>query len=158
MSGIEYVLWIDNLRPPDNSGSNCLNICELTLKSSLPFLTFPGPCGSKCKMCGIAGVIGDFDSERSRTIVQIMMTSLRRRGPDGEGLEQWPGATLGHRRRSIFDLSSAGRQPMVSKDGQVGLVFNGAIYNFGELRTELEGDGVEFRSRTDTEGLLHRFV
>ena len=109
-------------------------------------------------MCGIAGVIGDFDSERSRTIVQIMTTSLRRRGPDGEGLEQWPGATLGHRRLSIFDLSSAGRQPMVSKDGQVGLVFNGAIYNFGELRTELEGNGVEFRSRTDTEVLLHGFV
>ena len=85
-------------------------------------------------MCGLAGVVGDFDGERSRSTVSAMMMSLRRRGPDGEGLEQWPRATLGHRRLSIFDLSSAGRQPMLSSDGQVGLVFNGAIYNFLELR------------------------
>src|ERR1700756_2121196 len=109
-------------------------------------------------MCGLAGIIGEPCAERSRGIVSAMMASLCRRGPDGEGLEQWSRATLGHRRLSIFDLSSAGRQPMLSSDGQVGLVFNGAIYNFGELRTELEGDGVEFRSGTDTEVLLHGFV
>jgi asparagine synthase (glutamine-hydrolysing) len=109
-------------------------------------------------MCGLAGVIGDVDSERSRAIVQTMTASLCRRGPDGEGLEQWPGATLGHRRLSIFDLSSAGRQPMLSKDRRVGLVFNGAIYNFWELRSELERDGVEFRSRTDTEVLLNGYI
>lgn len=109
-------------------------------------------------MCGFAGVIGDFDSERSRATVQAMTTSLRRRGPDGEGLEQWPAATMGHRRLSIFDLSSAGRQPMVSSDRRVGLVFNGAIYNFLELRAELERDGVEFRSRADTEVLLHGYA
>jgi len=87
-----------------------------------------------------------------------MMVSLSRRGPDGEGLEQWPSATLGHRRLSIFDLSSAGRQPMVSADGRVGLVFNGAIYNFLELRTKLEQNGVRFRSQTDTEVLLQGYI
>jgi asparagine synthase (glutamine-hydrolysing) len=109
-------------------------------------------------MCGLAGVVGDFDRERSRSAVAAMMMSLSRRGPDGEGLEQWPRATLGHRRLSIFDLSSAGRQPMLSSDGQVGLVFNGAIYNFVELRTELERNGVRFRSNTDTEVLIHGYA
>jgi asparagine synthase (glutamine-hydrolysing) len=86
------------------------------------------------------------------------MMSLCRRGPDGEGLRQWPAATLGHRRLSIFDLSSAGSQPMVSADGQVGIVFNGAIYNFEGLRTELEQSGAQFRSQTDTEVLLHGYL
>jgi asparagine synthase (glutamine-hydrolysing) len=109
-------------------------------------------------MCGLAGVIGDADKERSRAIVSTMMSSLRRRGPDGEGLEQWPRATLGHRRLSIFDLTPAGRQPMLSADGQVGLIFNGAIYNFLELRSELEQCGGRFRSRTDTEVLLQGYA
>lgn len=109
-------------------------------------------------MCGVAGVVGEIDSERSRSIVKAMTTSLRRRGPDGEGLEQWPTATLGHRRLSIFDLSSAGLQPMLSKCRQVGIVFNGAIYNFWELRAELERNGVEFHSRTDTEVILHGYI
>ena len=66
-----------------------------------------------------------------------MNAALARRGPDSEGIESWDVATLGHRRLSIFDLSDAGRQPMISEDGQVALVFNGAIYNFHELRREL---------------------
>jgi asparagine synthase (glutamine-hydrolysing) len=105
-------------------------------------------------MCGIAGIIGEPDQERSRAVVQSMTQSLCRRGPDGEGLNQWAGAALGHRRLSVFDLSSAGRQPMLSENGKVGVVFNGAIYNFWELRAELERNGVAFRSRTDTEVLL----
>src|ERR1700685_771397 len=108
-------------------------------------------------MCGVAGLIGNPDPEQSRAAVCAMMASLSRRGPDGEGLEQWPTAALGHRRLSIFDLSSAGRQPMLSADGQVGLVFNGAIYNFLELRAELEQAGSRFQSRTDTEVLLHGY-
>src|SRR6266480_1388386 len=109
-------------------------------------------------MCGLAGVIGDSNSERSRAAVSAMMMSLRHRGPDDAGLEQWPGATLGHRRLSIFDLSPAGRQPMVSADRRVGLVFNGAIYNFLELRAELEENGAQFRSHTDTEVLLLGYI
>ena len=109
-------------------------------------------------MCGIAGIIGDPNRERSRKGVAAMMLSLCRRGPDGEGIHQWPEATLGHRRLSIFDLSSAGRQPMLSADGRVGLVFNGAIYNFRELRGELERSGAQFCSHSDTEVLLHGYL
>src|SRR5208283_1932637 len=107
---------------------------------------------------GIAGIIGDLDQQQSRAIVQSMTRSLCRRGPDGEGLDQWAGAALGHRRLSIFDLSSAGRQPMLSENGKVGLVFNGAIYNFWELRAELERTGIAFRSRSDTEVLLSGYM
>lgn len=86
-----------------------------------------------------------------------MNLALARRGPDAEGCELWPQAALGHRRLSIFDLSDLGRQPMVSPDGQTGVVFNGAIYNFHEIRADLVGAGYKFRSQTDTEVLLHGF-
>jgi asparagine synthase (glutamine-hydrolysing) len=87
-----------------------------------------------------------------------MVQALRRRGPDSEGIESWPGAVLGHRRLSILDLSEAGRQPMLSRDGNTGLVFNGCVYNFQELRAELEKSGREFRSHTDTEVLLEGYA
>ena len=83
-----------------------------------------------------------------------MTNALARRGPDGEGMATWPGVALGHRRLAIIDLSDAGRQPMLSQDGNVGLVFNGCIYNFLELRPELEQLGYRFRSHCDTEILL----
>lgn len=86
-----------------------------------------------------------------------MVRSLARRGPDGEGLEVWDGAALGHRRLAIFDLSDAGRQPMLSADGRTGIVFNGAIYNFRELRRELEARGHAFRSDTDTEVIIEGY-
>jgi asparagine synthase (glutamine-hydrolysing) len=87
-----------------------------------------------------------------------MNDSQSRRGPDDAGVHSWSEATLGHRRLSIFDLSNAGHQPMVSPNGQVGVVFNGAIYNFRELRTELERAGYRFRSRTDTEVIVHGYA
>lgn len=87
-----------------------------------------------------------------------MASSLARRGPDAEGLESWPsGAVFGHRRLSIFDLSEAGKQPMLTDDGRLGVVFNGAIYNFHELRAELVQAGYRFHSQTDTEVLLHGY-
>jgi asparagine synthase (glutamine-hydrolysing) len=86
-----------------------------------------------------------------------MMSTLARRGPDGEGLEVWNRTVLGHRRLSIFDLSSAGRQPMLSPDSSTGIVFNGAIYNFRELRSELEAQNYSFQSHTDTEVLVHGY-
>jgi asparagine synthase (glutamine-hydrolysing) len=110
-------------------------------------------------MCGIAGVVtslemrGGTDDER----VARMIRALARRGPDGAGLERWPRAAFGHRRLAIFDLSEAGRQPMLSEDGTLGIVFNGAIYNFRDLRAELEARGCAFRSQTDTEVLLHGY-
>lgn len=108
-------------------------------------------------MCGIAGLAGDFDRMSGQSIVRALNHSLALRGPDAEGLESWPGAVLGHRRLSIFDLSALGNQPMLSPDRQIGVVFNGAIYNFLELRRELETAGYAFRSRCDTEVLVHGY-
>ena len=108
-------------------------------------------------MCGIAGLAGFGDREEAGRRVRQMMSTLTRRGPDGEGLEAWNGAMLGHRRLSIFDLSDAGRQPMLSPDGSIGIVFNGAIYNFRELRVELEALNYKFKSQTDTEVLVHGY-
>lgn len=108
-------------------------------------------------MCGIAGFISRSANGESLKWVQRMLPTLARRGPDGEGLQQWPGATLGHRRLAIIDLSDAGSQPMVSEDGAVGLVFNGCIYNFQDVRVELEAKGHHFRSNCDTEVILRGY-
>jgi len=106
------------------------------------------------EMCGIAGFISTGEPGGEIPAVRAMMAALARRGPDGEGLNHWPGVTLGHRRLAIIDLSAAGHQPMLSEDGRIGLVFNGCIYNFEELRRELQAAGWSFRSRCDTEVLL----
>src|SRR5579884_3116180 len=108
-------------------------------------------------MCGIAGAVAPGNSEYAQDAVRSMNWALQRRGPDAEGLASWPNATLGHRRLSIIDLSSAGNQPMLSDDGQVGLVFNGCVYNFREIRAELESLGHRFRSNTDTEVILRGY-
>jgi asparagine synthase (glutamine-hydrolysing) len=108
-------------------------------------------------MCGIAGYIGGSNIFEADAYVTRMMASLERRGPDGEGKESWPRATLGHRRLAIFDLSEAGKQPMLSQDGSLGVVFNGAIYNFRDLRADLEKTGYRFHSETDTEVLIHGY-
>jgi asparagine synthase (glutamine-hydrolysing) len=108
-------------------------------------------------MCGIAGIVGFGDRRDAERRVRRMTGALARRGPDGEGVETWEAAALGHRRLAIFDLSEAGRQPMLSGDGRAGVVFNGAIYNFTALRSELEARGHRFRSRTDTEVLVRGY-
>jgi len=108
-------------------------------------------------MCGIAGFVGEPDGAFAELATRRMVAALSRRGPDAEGLETWDGAVLGHRRLSIFDLSDAGRQPMLSADRSIGLAFNGAIYNFHALREELVRQGYTFRSNCDTEVLLHGY-
>ena len=108
-------------------------------------------------MCGIAGLAGTGDRDVARDRVRQMMATLTRRGPDSEGLKVWNGAVLGHRRLAIYDLSESGAQPMLSPDSSIGIVFNGAIYNFRELRVELEAQGYEFKSHTDTEVLIHGY-
>jgi asparagine synthase (glutamine-hydrolysing) len=105
-------------------------------------------------MCGIAGAVAPGRPEYAQQVVGRMTDCLHRRGPDSEGLASWPNAALGHRRLSIIDLSPAGHQPMISADRQIGLVFNGCIYNFREIRAELESLGHHFRSNSDTEVLL----
>ena len=92
--------------------------------------------------CWSRGHIAPLDAEAA---VKKMVQVLARRGPDSEGIEILAGAVLGHRRLAIFDVSQAGRQPMVSTDGSTGIVFNGAIYNFRDLRAELIARGYSFR-------------
>ncbi|HST20004.1 MAG TPA: asparagine synthase (glutamine-hydrolyzing) [Blastocatellia bacterium] len=108
-------------------------------------------------MCGIAGLIGTANEVERTGAVRKMTDSIARRGPDGEGITVWGEAVLGHRRLSIIDLSDAGRQPMLSADGAIGVVFNGEIYNFIDLRNELKGRGYTFTSDTDTEVLIHGY-
>ena len=108
-------------------------------------------------MCGIAGYLGSVPVEGDRNLDR-MLASIARRGPDSEGRSTWPGVWLGHRRLAILDLSPAGHQPMLSEDGQVGLVFNGCIYNFLDLRRDLEALGHRFHSQCDTEVLLRGYL
>jgi asparagine synthase (glutamine-hydrolysing) len=109
-------------------------------------------------MCGIVGIL-----RNSRAIEESELTVMRERlvhrGPDDAGLWIHPEGRVGlaHRRLSIIDLSEAGHQPMQSRDGNLVLVYNGEIYNFQELRTELEEKGYCFDSRTDTEVILHAY-
>ena len=106
-------------------------------------------------MCGIAGIIHLDSAPVSPPVLQRMTDALRHRGPDGEG--QWieGNVGIGHRRLAIIDLSAAGHQPMVSADHRYVLSYNGEIYNFRELRAELEAAGYWFRSKTDSEVLLN---
>ena len=94
----------------------------------------------------------------TRALAVRMRDTVRHRGPDAEGLWLRPGpgdVALGHRRLSIVDLSDAGRQPMANEDGSVQVTFNGEIYNHEELRESSSGKGHRFRSRCDTEVLVH---
>jgi asparagine synthase (glutamine-hydrolysing) len=104
-------------------------------------------------MCGLCGVVA-LDRPNDRAAVESMLGELRHRGPNGTGIEERDGATLGHHRLAIIDLSDAGLQPFVSDDGALRLIHNGEIYNYRELRRELEGKGHRFRTATDTEVLL----
>lgn len=108
-------------------------------------------------MCGIAGIAGEIEHALAASTVGRMISTLARRGPDGDGIEVWNSAVLGHRRLAVFDLSEAGRQPMLSPDGSIGIVFNGAVYNFRSLRNDLESLGYQFKSQTDTEALLQGY-
>jgi asparagine synthase (glutamine-hydrolysing) len=108
-------------------------------------------------MCGIAGyILTQGDAETVRPVLQSMCDRIIHRGPDGSGLVFKGQAALGHRRLSIIDLSG-GSQPMSTPDGELTVVFNGEIYNFPELRGELEGKGFSFRTSSDTEVLLHGY-
>ena len=89
--------------------------------------------------------------------VRRMTARMHTRGPDAQGESAGEGVVLGHRRLAIIDLDARSTQPMVSSDGRYTVVFNGEIYNFRELRRELEADGVAFRTTSDTEVLLTLF-
>lgn len=107
-------------------------------------------------MCGISGIVGHSDVTAARDIVAGMNACLSHRGPDDEGLYAADGIALGQRRLSIIDTSAAGHQPMFSADGKICLVFNGEIYNFLELKSEL--DGYSFTSGTDSEVIIAAYL
>ncbi len=106
-------------------------------------------------MCGVAGIF-DLGGKRefSRELIESMNERQFHRGPDEGGLHLEPGVALAHRRLSIIDLSS-GQQPMFSGDGNLCLVYNGEIYNFIDLASQLKAKGYEFRTRCDTEVILY---
>lgn len=104
-------------------------------------------------MCGLCGSIGTNDPVR----LSSMVAALRHRGPDDEGSASIGAVDLGFRRLSIIDLSSGGHQPWISEGGDIALIFNGEIYNYRELRDQLRADGVEFRSKSDTEVILRLY-
>src|SRR5688500_8554656 len=108
-------------------------------------------------MCAIVGIWGEANEE----LIQRMTAEVAHRGPDDCGIRvfrETPQAiSLGHRRLSIIDLSTAGRQPMANEDETIWVVFNGEIYNFPELREQLVAAGHRFRSRTDSEVLIHGY-
>lgn len=106
-------------------------------------------------MCGIAGIIRLDGAPVSPPLLQKMTDAIAHRGPDGEGHWIEGNVGLGHRRLAIIDLSPAGHQPMISSDHRYVLSYNGEIYNFRELRTELEAAGYWFRSKTDSEVVLY---
>jgi len=109
-------------------------------------------------MCGIAGIFNvTKKSEISTTILEAMNHSQSHRGPDDDGFFYAPGLGLAHRRLSIIDLAG-GHQPMFNQQGTLGIVFNGEIYNHGELREQLTRLGHEFSGVSDTETIIHAWA
>jgi len=105
-------------------------------------------------MCGIAGVFGD--EQFTSAVIGPMLDVITHRGPDDEGRLTAPAFSFGMRRLSIIDVAG-GHQPIWNEDGTVGIVFNGEIYNFGELREELLAAGHVFTTHTDTEVIVHLY-
>jgi len=108
-------------------------------------------------MCGIAGTFYFNGASASTELIQHMTDVIAHRGPDGEGCYVNGPIGLGHRRLAIIDLSPAGQQPLANEEATVWVTFNGEIYNFVEIRYELEKRGHRFRSATDTEVIVHAY-
>ena len=109
-------------------------------------------------MCGIAGFVDFNGSKIDISLLKQATDSISHRGPDGEGHWLEDNIGIGHRRLSIIDLSNHAAQPMVSKDQRYVISYNGEIYNFQELRTELENQNVSFHSQSDTEVVLNSLI
>jgi asparagine synthase (glutamine-hydrolysing) len=109
-------------------------------------------------MCGIVGIVNRDGAPASPVLLKRMSDALLHRGPDGEGVWTEGPVGFGHRRLAIIDLTPAGHQPMQTPDGRFTITYNGEVYNFQELRLELEARGHQFRSRSDTEVVLTAFA
>ena len=109
-------------------------------------------------MCGICGKLYFNSTQKAdQNIISAMASVLNHRGPDDHGIYVDGPVGIGHQRLSIIDISPAGHQPMSNEDGSIWIVFNGEIYNFEELRMELQGKGHVFTSHTDTETIIHLY-
>ncbi len=108
-------------------------------------------------MCGIAGIFNVNGTPVPVPVLRAMTDIVRHRGPDGEGIWTHDGVGFGHRRLAIVDLSPSGHQPMRSTDGALVITYNGELYNWRELRRELERKGATFRSQSDTEVILEAY-
>ena len=106
-------------------------------------------------MCGIVGALHRADASFN---LARGVSVLAHRGPNDHGVWEAPGVQLGFTRLSILDLSAAGHQPMQSPDGRYVIVFNGEIYNFKEIRAELERLRYKFISKTDSEVVLNAYI
>ncbi len=104
-------------------------------------------------MCGICGFYGFEDA----SLLRRMNQCIKHRGPDAEGFYSDRTCSLGNRRLAIIDLSPAGKMPMCNEDESIWVTFNGEIYNFADIRKELEKKGHKFKSNTDTECILHAY-
>ena len=108
-------------------------------------------------MCGLTGIVNRSGEPAEPEVLKRMTDAVAHRGPDGEGYHLDGPVGLGHRRLAIIDLSDAAIQPLPNENGDLHLIFNGEIYNFAELRAELEAKGHRFRSQTDSEVILHGY-
>ncbi len=110
-------------------------------------------------MCGVFGVFSrDPNRVPDRRKLEASARALQHRGPDGAGVYAGPGIGMAHTRLSLLDLTERSNQPFWDREGRHALVFNGEIYNFRELREELEATGIRFRTTSDTEVLLEALL
>lgn len=107
-------------------------------------------------MCGICGLAYSDERRGDREILQAMNTAIAHRGPDGDGFYTAPGAGLAMRRLAVIDVKG-GAQPISNEDDTLWLVFNGELYNYPEMRAQLDRRGHRFRTKTDTECILHYY-
>src|SRR5512132_2011623 len=109
-------------------------------------------------MCGSTGIVNVDGTPVASEVVERMTRAIAHRGPDGDGHTVDGAVGLGNRRLAIIDLSPLGAMPMAAEDGAYTITYNGELYNFLELRHELEQLGHRFRSRTDTEVVLRSYI
>jgi len=109
-------------------------------------------------MCGITGFLYTDNRPAEEVFVRLMSEAVAHRGPDGKGEWTEGAVALGHRRLAIIDLTPAGKQPMISANNRFVISYNGEVYNYKQLRAELEAKGYWFHSNTDTEVVLNSFV
>jgi asparagine synthase (glutamine-hydrolysing) len=109
-------------------------------------------------VCGIAGITTTHPDDSLRLAADRMAAAMKHRGPDTQGVQEFPSCLLVNARLSIIDLSDRGRMPMSSPDGQTWITYNGESYNAAELRAELEQRGRTFRTTSDTEVVLQLYL